>query len=137
MRDFVVHIKEQNAKSPEKKEKSKKQEEKKISNLRKYTDEKEKTKKSEEKSGNNENVQIELDVHFKFNLSNESAILLKEFINRIQNVYNGLIKFDIPVSSIKVNFGLLSVNPTIYYSGLIFGVLFKKKKKIHVLASLR
>ena len=128
MRDFVVDIKEQKAKSPEKKEKGKKQEEKKCSNLRKYTDEKEFEEKNRkfEKLENSENIQIELDVHFKFNLSNESAILLKEFINRIQNVYNGLIKFQVPLSSIKVNFGLLSINPTIYYSGLIFGVFFRK-----------
>lgn len=129
MRDFVVEIKDSNAKSPEKKEKSKRQEEKKISNLRKYTDEKEFEEKNKkfERSENSEKIKIKLDVHFKFNLSNESAILLKEFINRIQNVYNCLIKFEIPLSSIKVNFGLLSIKPTIYYSGLIFGV---KKKKV-------
>jgi len=93
----------------------KKQEEKKYEKANESGDDK-KFIESEKKHGKNEIAK------FEEKLNKKNKVLFKLIKDQLESLCIFLEKFNIPKNIIHLNFFLLSMNPSIYYSGLIFSV---------------
>ena len=61
---------------------------------------------------------------FEKKLTNENKICFKLIMEQLELLCEVLPRFNIPKSNINYDFFLTTVNPTVYYSGLIFSVRF-------------